>query len=316
MRRALASSSRGLWLSVTLALAAAIGILLFVIVQDRAHPPPPPSTAAAVAKPALWRIADDDTTIYFFGTIHALQHDVAWRTPAIERAIDASDELIMEIADSDRVDELSLFAAMASDHAPDKPIAARIDRKLSRAFDHVVEAAKLRRSQLDEMEDWAAALVIGNAVGARAGFDPARGVEPALDARFRSVGKPVAGFETTAGQLGIFDALPPATQNAFLVKAITGAEKDPAQAAALARAWETGDVATIDRLVSQDLRSVAGLAEPLLDQRNARWADQLERRLVRPGTVFVAVGIAHLAGKQSVQARLAQRTGLAVERIE
>lgn len=315
MRRALARSSRGLWLSVTLALAAAIGVLVFALLHDRPQPQAA-STPAAVAKPALWRIADGDTTIYFFGTIHALPHDVAWRTPAVERAIDASDELIMEIADSDSVDELSLFAAMASDHAPNTPIAARIDRKLSLAFDHVVERAKLRRSQLDDMEDWAAALVIGNAVGARAGFDPARGVEPALDARFRSAGKPVAGFETTASQLGIFDALPPATQNAFLVKAIAGAESDAAQATALARAWETGDVATIDRLVSDDLRSVDGLAGPLLDQRNARWADQLEARLARPGTIFVAVGVAHLVGTQSVQARLARRTGLTVERIE
>jgi len=314
MQRARARSSRGLWLSVAIALAAAIGLLLLIVVQHR--PSPPVGATAAVAKPALWRIADGDTTLYLFGTIHALPHDVAWRTPAIERAIDASDELIMEIADSDSVDELSLFAAMASDDAPTEPIAARIDRDLSLAYERVVDRTKLRRSQLDGMEDWAAALVIGNAIGARAGFDPARGVEPALDARFRSAGKPVEGLETTAGQLGIFDALPPATQNAFLVKAITGAESDAAQAAALARAWETGDVATIDRLVSQDLRSVAGLAGPLLDQRNARWADQLEARLARPGTVFVAVGIAHLAGTQSVQARLARRTGLTVERIE
>lgn len=36
----------------------------------------PAATAAAPApkqvKPALWKVADEDTTIYLFGTIHAL----------------------------------------------------------------------------------------------------------------------------------------------------------------------------------------------------------------------------------------------------
>jgi hypothetical protein len=313
MRRSRAISSRALWAALSIAIAAAIGLVLLILARQ--SPPPQVASAPAIVKPALWRIADSDTTIYFFGTIHALPRDVAWRTPAIERAIDASDELVMEIADSDSIDELSLFGAMARDDAPAEPIAARIDRQLLPAYDRAIEQARMSRSQIDGFEDWAAALVIGNMLGASAGFDPARGIEPALDARFRASGKPVSGLETTAGQLGIFDALPRATQAALLVKTITGAKRGPAQAAAIARAWENGDIATIDRLVSADLRSVDGLAGPLLDRRNARWADQLERRLAQPGTVFVAVGVAHLAGARSVQARLADRTGLTVERI-
>ena len=314
MRAFSARSPRALWLVLALTLVAAIAWLAFALAQ---RPAPRATDAAAIAvKPALWRISDGDTTLYLFGTIHALPRDIAWRTPAVERAIDASDALILEIADGDAVDELSLFAKMASDHAPREPIAERIDRDLSSALDKAIHRAGLRRSQLDAMEDWAAALVIGNALGARAGFDPARGVEPVLDARFRSRGKPVTGLETTAGQFGIFDALPPATQNAFLVKAIVGADSDAAEADALARAWETGDVAEIDRLVARDLHAVKGLAGPLLDDRNARWADQLARRFASPGTTFVAVGAAHLAGSRSLQLLLAARTGLTVERIQ
>lgn len=312
MRPRSAGSPRALWLALALVLAIALAGLALGLAQRPAAAP----LAADTAKPALWRIADSDTTIYLFGTIHALPHDVAWRSPAIERAIDASDELILEIADGDAVDELSLFSAMSSDQAPPESIAARIDRDLSLALDKAIDRAGLRRSQLDAMEDWAAALAIGNALGARAGFDSARGVEPVLDARFRSVDKPVTGLETTAGQFGIFDSLPAATQNAFLVKAIISADDDAAQAIALARAWEIGDVAAIDRLVARDLRSIKGLAGPLLDDRNARWADQIARRFASPGTAFVAVGAAHLAGSRSVQARLAARTGLSVERIQ
>ena len=42
----------------------------------------------------------------------------------------------------------------------------------------------------------------------------------------------------------------------------------------------------------------------LLTDRNARWAAWIDKRMETPGTVFVAVGAGHLAGKGSVQEQL------------
>jgi len=53
----------------------------------------------------------------------------------------------------------------------------------------------------------------------------------------------------------------------------------------------------------------------LLDRRNRAWAGWLEQRLAQPGTVLVAVGAGHLAGRNSVQEMLAAR-GLAAERLD
>jgi uncharacterized protein YbaP (TraB family) len=47
------------------------------------------------------------------------------------------------------------------------------------------------------------------------------------------------------------------------------------------------------------------LMKVLLVDRNKAWAKWIEDRLKQPGTVFVAVGAGHLAGKDSVQAQLA-----------
>ena len=48
-------------------------------------------------RPALWLLADTDTKIYLFGTIHILPHGFQWRGPAINRAIEEADELVMEL---------------------------------------------------------------------------------------------------------------------------------------------------------------------------------------------------------------------------
>ena len=45
----------------------------------------------------------------------------------------------------------------------------------------------------------------------------------------------------------------------------------------------------------------------MFTERNARWADWIRARMQTPGTVFVAVGAGHLAGKDSVLVRLAER---------
>ena len=45
-----------------------------------------------------------------------------------------------------------------------------------------------------------------------------------------------------------------------------------------------------------------------------RWADWVAARLQTPGTVFVAVGAGHLAGRDSLLVQLAQR-GLECRRV-
>ena len=58
--------------------------------------------SAAVAEeakgPNLWSISDDDTTLYIFGTIHILNQEVEWITPAFQEAFANADGLILEIS--------------------------------------------------------------------------------------------------------------------------------------------------------------------------------------------------------------------------
>ena len=54
--------------------------------------------------------------------------------------------------------------------------------------------------------------------------------------------------------------------------------------------------------------------QAILVDRNTDWANQIETLLQGSGTAFIAVGAAHLAGDDSVQALLAQR-GVDVTRV-
>src|SRR5690348_6043392 len=58
---------------------------------------PPAAAEAAYRGPAIWRVADKDTTIYLFGTVHALPKDAAWFSGPVARAYEQSNELVTEI---------------------------------------------------------------------------------------------------------------------------------------------------------------------------------------------------------------------------
>ncbi len=268
----------------------------------------------AAAEPGLWRIADADTEIVLFGTVHALPPGTAWLTPRIGRRVDAADTLVLEtVIPDDRGVLGQLIAAMA--YSPKLPkLGARIAPSRRGALDRVVRDTGLAIDALDRQETWYAAIVIGDATLEKLGLAAADGVEAALTARARAAGKPVTGLETPAQQLGYFDTLPETDQRALLDATVDDATTARADSDRLIAAWAAGDTNAIASGFNDSLRATPRLARVLLGERNARWADWVAARLAQPGKVFVAVGAAHLAGSDSVQALLAAK-GLKVERL-
>src|SRR5687768_16920970 len=49
------------------------------------------------ADPAMWLVKDEDTTIYLFGTFHALDGKSDWFNDEVKAAFDRSDEVMVEV---------------------------------------------------------------------------------------------------------------------------------------------------------------------------------------------------------------------------
>ena len=50
-----------------------------------------------LADPALWAVRSNGSTVYLFGTIHAIDPSKVWRTPALDSAFGDSSELWLEV---------------------------------------------------------------------------------------------------------------------------------------------------------------------------------------------------------------------------
>jgi len=294
----------GRWAARLLAAVAALGLAGSA-----------PQAAPAAARPALWKLADADTTIYLFGTFHLLPAGQAWRTPALDSALAASDELVLEVANLDDT-AATMQAVIGLGVSPGlPPLAERVPPGKRAALAAMVAESGIPGAVLDRLETWAAALALASVTFKRLGLDPKLGVERQLTAPWTAAGKPVGGLETVAEQLGFFDHMSEAAQRIFLTALLDDPATARAQFAAMLGAWMRGDTAAIARTFNRDAEMSAELRDALLERRNAKWAEWLERRLARPGTVFVAVGAGHLAGPQSVQ-RLLRAKGLKATRVQ
>jgi uncharacterized protein YbaP (TraB family) len=277
---------------------------------------PAQARAPQVAQPALWEVSDPDTTIYLFGTIHLLPDDVQWRSAKFNDALAGSQQLVVETIVDDK-NPSKLMSAMASlgfaNGLP--PLVQRVPAAKRPALEAAIKKSGFPPQAFDRMKTWAAAFILLGNQFRDLGLKGGQGVEQVLRGEFTTAGKPIGELETNVEQLGFFDKLPESAQLELLEGAIEGGKATSAQFSGMIRAWSHGDVQGIARTFDHDLSRSPALRQSLLHQRNANWSKWIEQRLAQPGTIIVAVGAGHLAGKDSVLEML-KKDGYAVRRLQ
>lgn len=243
------------------------------------------------ADPAIFQVQDGDTKIYIFGTFHALDGKSDWFNDEVRSAFEESGELILETV----IPEPNPGPAVIAMRPPALP------------GPHVTTSASFLGTTRMAIN-----------AGKSQGLSVGHGADMVLRRAAGYAGKPVEGLETLESQLAMFARMPAAAP----AKSGTGARAQqqrsmPALSKAMLDmqdAWKRGDQSIFVHMLGQLRRSSPELYRTMFTERNSRWADWIAARMQTPGTVFVAVGAGHLAGKDSVLVRLAEM-GIESERL-
>ncbi len=257
-------------------------LILLAATAGRAQPMPIIAAPAIVqATPALWEIRDADTTIYLFGTFHTLDGRTVWFGDKVRRAFDASGQLMLETI------------------VPDPAAIEAAGRG------RVTETLADGTSRLKPFIAQTRAAVTN---GRTAGLSVENGADSVLRRVAEDAGKPVGGLERFEDQLGTLANIPSSPSAQPSVEAVAITVND------LLSAWTTGNTGAFSTMLAGFEAKSPVAYRMLIADRNARWGQWIADRLDQPGTVFVAVGTGHLAGKDSVQQWLAAR-GIASTRV-
>ncbi len=290
----------------------------------QAPPPPPPPAPLADARPRrplLWRLDDADSSVYLYGSVHALRPGTDVLPGAARAAYDAAEALAFEV-DMSTIGTDASAAAQLGLATDGVRLSKRLGPADTRRLQRRIETGGLSLAAVESMEPWLVALVLANIPDGPARFASTAGADNVLFARAVTDGKAHLGLETVMDQAAALDGLSMKDQVAFLRDALGGSDDDPESGLpALVAAWEAGDDVALAALVDDGTGSSSNLHQRLLTTRNARWTPQIEAFLARedpyghPEDVMVVVGAGHLIGPDSVVAMLRAK-GYTVTRVE
>jgi len=271
----------------------------------------------APPKPAIWKISDVDTTVYLFGTVHVLPPTLTWHSPALDKALEASKAVYFEtdvegdpMVFRDIIQRLGLYQ-------PSEKLSDRLAPGDLELLKSALAKLELPLVAIESMRPWYAGVVISEAVVRRAGYDVTSGVESVMRPAASAAGKQIRFLETIEQQMASFATLPEPVQIKFLTSGLAEIDTAADDLNALVKAWKAGDTDSLNKLlIDDDLGAIPEVYDALLKSRNANWAPEIDALMKsETGTFLVAVGAAHLIGKDSVIEML-KPMGHTAERVQ
>ena len=275
------------------------------------------AAGAAGAAPALWKVADADSEIYLFGTLHALSPTARWRTPAYDAAYARADTVWFEadISGADPARVMGILQRYGVD--PER----RLSQKLAPA-DLATLSRQADLARIDHLRPWAAAMMLSMQPVTGRGATLDAGADFTMTRATRAEAKRLRAFETLEDQARMFASLPEPAEVQYLTNVIRerAGPRVPLPSLLpkpdLETAWLAGDLARLGPGLVDDMKaSNPAFYDALLKRRNVAWADQLAEAMAGSGVELVNVGALHLVGDEGLPALLTAR-GFSVTRVQ
>ena len=266
---------------------------------------------SAQAAPGLWVVHSGTATVYLFGTVHMLPAATHWQSPAIEHAMDLSDEIWTEADTSSLPALVRLIRRYGL--SPQGNLRAVLPKRYRARYDMEMSSAGLSVDTFGHVKPWLAELLLTGGALKHARFG--HGVETDLAAFAHRHNKATPTFETADEQFAILADLPIEAQIRALELQIDGYSGTAGDMNAMVKAWLRGDVQMLDTQSNQKLAATnERYFDDVIVRRNEHFASSIVTRLQSGGVAFVAIGASHLCGSASVQSFL-RNYGFKAERV-
>ena len=270
---------------------------------------------AAQAKTFAWKATGKGGTIYLMGSIHVMSNSFYPLNPVLETAFKDSDLLVEEVDLAEMLDPTAQMGILSRGMLPANE---SLDKILSPATLALVKKVTGdlggAGGPLMRFKPWMLAIALQGLELAKAGFDPQLGLDQHFYDQAKAGSKAVQGLETVEFQISIFDTMTMEQQDRMLAETLKELATETANVGKLGDAWKTGDIASVERIALEDLKSDPLMYQRLLVERNKNWMPKIEALFARRGRALVVVGAAHLVGPDGLIAMLRAK-GYTIEQL-
>ena len=276
---------------------------------------PKKSVGATPSKHCLWEVRGANNRVFLLGSMHLMKSDMYPLAEEIEAAYKRSDTVVFET--DVKALESPEFAMKMMAQAT-YPEGDTLKKHLSVA-NYSLLASNLAGSvvgmeALGQFKPWMVAMTLVVLELQKQGFDAENGVDKHFHKRAVADGKKLDSLETPEFQMNLLTGLTDQESEDALVQTLRDTEIWKTQFASLAKAWTTGDIKAMDKLVTDNFRDFPQLQKKFVADRNRSWVGSIDKHLRGNKDVLVIVGAAHLIGKDSV-VELLSKKGFKVEQL-
>lgn len=260
----------------------------------------------------LWKIEKKgmEKPSYIFGTIHLIEKDYFFFPDKLQKLVEKSDQLIMELAgipsQQEALKHIQLKEAVFFDYFS----VEQSDSILRWAKEELHMNDAQFKGVMTKMKPFVAVQLATQMHY----FGKTESYEMTLEKLAKKNEIPIKGLETVEEQMNLFDELSKEAQSEMVMEIVRNPKEQYESIQKIEQLYVRQQVDSLYMLIVESGGTIASENARFIDDRNMRWIPLIEE-LIREKRTFIAVGAGHLGGPNGV-IRLLQRKGYTLTPIK
>lgn len=274
------------------------------------------NAAGAQAQSSVWLAKGPKANIYLAGSCHVLRKSDYPLPAEFEKAYAHAREVIFEAPlDEMEKPEYAQKLMMIAIYMDGTTLRQHLSPAVYARAEKFCRERNYPFAQYQMFRPWMFSMTLTLRELERIGVDAQYGVDQHFYERAKKDGKTISGLETADEQLEFMTRLDGSLDNDQVNETIDDLSSLENKIVDILRAWRKGDESGIAAFSLQELKKYPHLQSALIVDRNKNWLKKIEALLRSGSDAMVIVGVAHLAGKDSVIDLLRKR-GYKVEKLQ
>jgi uncharacterized protein YbaP (TraB family) len=256
----------------------------------------------------IWKISDENSTVFLAGSVHLLREKDLPLPPAFDRVYAEAEELVFEIDMADMSDpSMTLEIRKLGTLPKGKKLSDSLTAPTMGRLRTYLKNHRMPEAAFDTFTPGMVYLLLGSLEATRAGAKAELGLETIYFEKSKRDGKKSRGLETAAYQMSCFNEFDNSTLEGLLNESLDEVDEGSDTLDSIINAWHAGKSEELASLIVDQTAPNPELQKILLTDRNRNWVPEIEKGLATDQDVMFIVGAAHLVGKDSVISLLREK---------
>jgi len=260
------------------------------------------------AQHCLWEAEKGTTKIYLFGTIHFSSSNFFPLPAVVEQAFAHSQTIMFEGDHEEESTPIGRSNTLAAaKFPPGDSLKNHVSSELYSNVQAYLIQAGVNGSYFDSIRPFMISFSLMDHGTAKLGLDMSKSVDGYLWDKAKKEKKRVLPLESLDQKLKLLTNLNDSQQEYMVTETLYQIAETNHIIPDVASAWINGETEKVEKFLFESPRKHPELEKILLTDRNKKWMPSIETQIKRGETLFIAVGLGHLLGKDSLVAMLSKQ---------